>query len=84
VTLPLLMPSFLNGWMWVAVHAVREGTLAVILMTPANVVLASMIWSEWRNGNGYGEVAAMSVLVVTLTAGMAMLARLPIFSRVKG
>ena len=61
ITLPLLRPSFLNGWLWVCVHALRESTLAVMLMTPANIVLASMIWAQWREGVSYGPVAAMSI-----------------------
>lgn len=83
VTLPLLLPSFLNGWLWVAVHSLREATLAVMLLTPANVVLASMIWTRWQEGVSYGSVAAMSVLVVAITAVMAALARLPFLNRVK-
>ena len=83
ITLPLLMPSFMNGWMWTCVHSLREATLAVMLMTPANVVLASMIWSQWNEGNGYGQVACMSVLVVAITVVVAGVSRLPIFNRVK-
>ncbi len=76
ITLPLLMPSFLNGWLWTAVHSLREATLAVMLLTPANVVLASLIWSQWQEGGTYGPVAAMSVIVVTITALLALLSRL--------
>jgi iron(III) transport system permease protein len=83
ITLPLLRPSFLNGWLWVVVHALREATLAVMLMTPANIVLASMIWSQWREGVGYGPVAAMSIVVVGLTSGLALLSHLA-FSAAEG
>ena len=76
ITLPLLRPSFLNGWIWVCVHSLRESTLAVMLMTPGNIVLASMIWAQWREGVGYGPVAAMSVIVVGLTSALAILSRL--------
>ena len=83
VTLPLLLPSFLNGWLWVAVHSLREATLAVMLLTPGNVVLASMIWSRWQEGVSYGSVAAMSVMVVAITGVIAGLIRLPFLNRVK-
>lgn len=76
ITLPLLRPSFLNGWLWVVVHALREATLAVMLMTPSNIVLASMIWAQWREGVSYGPVAAMSVVVVGLTSGLALLSHM--------
>jgi len=64
ITLPLLFPSFLNGWLWVAVHAFREATIAVMLLTPGNVVLSSLIWERWQEGVEYGTVASMSILVV--------------------
>lgn len=83
ITLPLLRPSFLNGWLWVVVHALREATLAVMLMTPANIVLASMIWAQWREGVGYGPVAAMSIIVVGLTSTLALLSHL-VFSAAEG
>lgn len=83
VTLPLLMPSFFNGWMWVAVHSLREATLAVMLMTPANVLIASLIWARWQEGTNYGSVAAISVIVVGITGLLALASRLPIFNRLR-
>ena len=82
ITLPLLLPSFVNGWIWVLVHSLREATLAVMLLTPANVVLASLIWSQWQQGSGYGIVAAMSVVMVAATGMLTAISRLPIFNRV--
>ena len=76
VTLPLLFPSFCNGWLWVAVSSVREATLAVMLQTPANIVLASLIWSQWQEGGGYGSVAALTLLTVGLTSALMLAARL--------
>jgi iron(III) transport system permease protein len=81
VTLPLLMPSFLNGWLWVIVHSLREATLAVMLLTPANVVLASLIWAKWQEGTSIGIVAAMSVIVVALTSVLAIVSRMSFFNR---
>jgi iron(III) transport system permease protein len=83
VTLPLLLPSFFNGWMWVVVHALREATLAVMLLTSSNIVLASLIWSRWQEGTSYGSVAAISVIVVAITGVLALLSRLPYLNRVR-
>jgi iron(III) transport system permease protein len=76
VTVPLLFPSFCNGWLWVAVSSLREATLAVMLQTPANIVLASLIWSQWQEGGGYGSVAALTLLTVGLTSILMLVARL--------
>jgi iron(III) transport system permease protein len=76
ITLPLLLPSFLNGWLWVAVHSIREATIAVMLMTTANVVVPSLLWSAWQEGVGYGSVAAMSIVVVTATSLLTLFSRM--------
>ncbi|MBI2986654.1 MAG: iron ABC transporter permease [Deltaproteobacteria bacterium] len=66
VTVPLILPSFLSGWLWVAVHALREATIAVMLTTRSNVVLSSLIWERFHEGRDQGLVAAMSVVVMGL------------------
>jgi iron(III) transport system permease protein len=81
ITVPLLLPSLVNGWVWVAVSSLREATLAVMLQTPGNVVLASLIWSEWQEGSGYGTVAAMTLMTVALTSGLMLAARLAFGNR---
>ncbi|HLH98039.1 MAG TPA: iron ABC transporter permease [Xanthobacteraceae bacterium] len=75
ITVPLLLPSLINGWMWVAISSLREATLAVMLLTPGNIVLASLIWSQWQEGSGYGSVAAMTLLTVGLTSGLMLMGR---------
>jgi iron(III) transport system permease protein len=81
ITLPLLLPSFFNGWMWVTIHSLREATLAVMLLTPANTLLASLIWLRWQEGTNYGSVAAISVLVIAIAGVLAGISRLPILNR---
>jgi iron(III) transport system permease protein len=76
ITVPLLLPSLFNCWLWVAVSSLREATLAVMLQTPGNLVLASLIWSQWQEGGGYGSVAAMTLLTVGLTSGLMLVARI--------
>jgi iron(III) transport system permease protein len=65
ITLPLILPSFLNSWLWVAVHTLKEATIAIMLMTPANVVLSALIWERFQEGSEHGLVASMCVLVVS-------------------
>jgi len=81
ITVPLLLPSLFNGWLWVAVSSLREATLAVMLQTPGNLVLASLIWSQWQEGGGYGQVAALTLLTVGLTSGLMLAARMALGNR---
>lgn len=57
-------------------RSIRWATLAVMLLTPANVVLSSLIWSQWQEGTSYGEVAAMSLLGVAMTGALALVSRM--------
>jgi iron(III) transport system permease protein len=75
ITLPLILPSFLNGWLWVTVHALREATIAIMLMTPANVMLSALIWERFHQGQEHGLVAAMSLLVVGASFSLTFFAR---------
>ncbi len=75
ITLPLLLPSFMSGWLWVAVHALRESTIAVMLTTPSNVVLSALIWERFHEGREQGLVAAMSVIVVAVCLVLAFFGR---------
>lgn len=68
VLLPLLAPVFVNGWIWVAIHSMRELSAALMLATPNNQVLSTMVWNNYQNGN----FAAAAVIGVLLIAGLAV------------
>jgi iron(III) transport system permease protein len=80
ITLPLLMPAFLSGWLWVAVHALREATIAVMLMTPANVVLSALVWEKFQQGGEHGLVAAMSVVIISISMALTFFGRKALLS----
>src|SRR4029077_10338661 len=50
ILLPLLWPHFLNAWLWIVAHSMRDLTLALTLMSPDNVVLSSTLWVLWSFG----------------------------------
>ncbi|MBI2988758.1 MAG: iron ABC transporter permease [Deltaproteobacteria bacterium] len=75
VTLPLLLPSFVNGWLWVIIHALREATIAILLMTPGNVVLAALIWEKYQEAGDHSLVAAMSLLLTAASLLLTFLGR---------
>lgn len=81
ITLPLLMPAFLSGWLWVAVHSLREATIAVMLMTPANVVLSALVWEKFQQGGEHGLVAAMSVVIITISMTLTFFGRKALLPR---
>ncbi len=64
ITMPLLAPAMINVFLWVAVHAMQELSMAIMLYNPDTVVVSTMIWSMWQNG----RTADAAVLGVLLTA----------------
>jgi iron(III) transport system permease protein len=63
IMLPLALPAFVNGLLWVAAHAMKDITLPLFLVSTSNIVIAGMMWETWSRGAGE-LTAAISVLLV--------------------
>jgi iron(III) transport system permease protein len=66
VILPLAAPAFINGWIWVAVHAARELTSALMLYTPSSTVISTSVWNMWEQGKESTASALAVILIGTL------------------
>jgi iron(III) transport system permease protein len=67
ITMPLLAPAMINVFFWVAVHAMQELSMALMLYNPNTVVVSTMIWSMWQNGRT-ADAAVLGVLLIFLSA----------------
>ena len=65
VTVPLLAPTLLYAWLWIALLVFRELTLAVILSTSDNVTFPIVVWSLWLGG-GLGQASALAMVMLIL------------------
>ena len=65
VIAPLLAPTLLYAWLWLALLTFRELTLVVVLTTRDNITLPVVIWSSWLSGS-IGESAALALLMLLL------------------
>ena len=63
ILLPLLSPTLLYAWLWIALLTFRELTLAVILSSSGNTTLPVVIWSLWLGG-GLGQASALAILML--------------------
>jgi iron(III) transport system permease protein len=61
ITLPLVWPQFVNGWLWVFAHSARDLTAPLMLLSTTNVVAASALWNMWQFPDLPGT-AALSVM----------------------
>src|SRR5919109_1651106 len=65
IILPLVRPGLVYVWIWTSLSAYRELTMAVLLASPKNQVLATYIWGQWHGG-GLGDAAAIAVMMMTV------------------
>jgi iron(III) transport system permease protein len=74
ITLPLLIPAVVAGWIWVAANSMRAFSVPVILASRNNEVFASQIWSLWQIGR-FSEAAAYGTMLVIILLPMTLLLR---------
>jgi iron(III) transport system permease protein len=63
IVLPLLFPSIVSGWVFVALHAVRETTMALVLYSPNSRVVSLLMWDSWQSGE-VSKAAATGVVLM--------------------
>jgi iron(III) transport system permease protein len=60
---PILAPTLLYAWLWIALLVFRELTLAVVLTTRENITLPVVVWSLWLNG-GLAQASALAFIML--------------------
>jgi iron(III) transport system permease protein len=63
IVLPLLVPGFLAGWIYILIVSIRELGSSVLLYSPGHEVLSIVIWEYWRDGN-LPYVGALGILMI--------------------
>ena len=63
ILLPLLLPHFLTGWLWVVAHSFRDLTIPLLLRTTDNVVVSTSLLQLWNTPNFPGA-SALAVLMI--------------------
>lgn len=69
ITLPLVWPHILNGWLWVVAHSARDLTIPLVLMSTGNVVVASALWQMWD----FPDLPGAAAVAMLLVAGLLVL-----------
>ncbi|MEA2989576.1 MAG: iron(III) transport system permease protein [Alphaproteobacteria bacterium] len=72
ISLPLLAPTLLYAWLWIALLVFRELTLAVILSSADNITFPVMVWSLWLGG-GLGQAAALAMVMLAMMTPLIVL-----------
>ncbi len=74
ILLPLLMPGFVAGWIYISIIALRELSTSILLYSYNSTVLSIMAFDLWEGGQ-YTYVCALGVLMVLMLVVMAFIAR---------
>jgi len=72
VLVPLLTPTLLYAWLWMALLAYRELTMAVLLSSVENITLPVLTWNAWLGGSTGVSAALSLVLVIGLVPLIAI------------
>ncbi len=71
ITLPLLTPSFLGGWVFVFLLSAKELSMSILLAGPQTPVVSVAIFELWENGQ-VGELAAFGVIWTVILVSVAI------------
>jgi iron(III) transport system permease protein len=74
IVLPLLFPAIVSAWVFVALHAVRETTMALMLYSPNSRVISLLMWDSWQSGD-VNRAAATGVVLMFFTGVIILLGR---------
>jgi iron(III) transport system permease protein len=82
VTLPLMMPALVSGWIWVAVHTIRAFSTPLMLASRHNEVIAVRLWDYWDHGEmttatSLGVLFVLVLGVLTFTGRKLILRSIP-------
>jgi iron(III) transport system permease protein len=74
VTLPLLAPSLIAGWVFVLMISVRELSASILLYSPGHELLSVSIWSLYQAGQ-LGALSALGMIMISLLVILILAAR---------
>jgi iron(III) transport system permease protein len=74
IIIPLLLPTMAGVAIWVAVHAMRELSMALMLNSTANNVISFLIWSHWEAGE-LRHAATLGVVLIAIMLLMTFVGR---------
>src|SRR5919205_505378 len=63
IVLPLLVPGFVAGWIYIFVVSVRELGSSILLYSPGREVLSIAIWQQWNDGL-LPQLSALGIMMV--------------------
>jgi iron(III) transport system permease protein len=73
VTLPLLAPGLVAGWIYVVIASIRELSTSILLTSPGTEVLPVRIFALYEGGD-LAQLAALGVVMTVVLAALSVVA----------
>jgi len=72
INLRLLIPAFINGWLYILVHVSKDFSVPLLLASGSTLLFGNIIYSRWEQGNLSSAAALMVILIVFNLAAVFM------------
>jgi len=73
ITLPLLVPGFMAGWIYIAMVSLRELSTSILLYSHGTEVLSIEVYDLWESGE-YPALCALGIMMTVLLILLAFVA----------
>ncbi|MDQ3529087.1 MAG: ABC transporter permease subunit, partial [Actinomycetota bacterium] len=75
ITLRLLSPAFIAGWIWVAAHAMRNLSVPLLLATKDNQTVATTLYFYWSRKANFSLTSALGICFLLALTAITVFAR---------
>jgi len=75
ITLPLILPPFVMGFIWVASHAFRSLTIPLMLSTPETETVSVLLFFLWDRNADFSGAAALGILLILVVTTLTLASR---------
>ncbi len=75
ITVPLLLPPFLGGWVWVFAHSLRNFSIPLMLATPGNETIAVVMYHFWERKADFSLASALGVSLLVVVGILTFVMR---------
>lgn len=75
ILFPLLLPSFVAGWIFVAANTFRNLNVSLLMSTPQNELISVTLYDYWERQADFSMAAALGVVLVVVLAVLTIAAR---------
>jgi iron(III) transport system permease protein len=75
ILFPLLLPTFVAGWIFVAANAFRNLNVSLLMSTPQNELISVTLYDYWERQADFSMASALGVVLVVGLALLTILAR---------